>query len=232
MKFYVGTSGYSYPEWKGSFYPAKLPAKQMLRFYGEHFRAVEINYTFKQTPTATVLETWADTVPAEFQFILKAPQQITHWKRLKDVDDSLSNFLDIASTLEKRLGPLLFQLPPNFSKDVPRLRALLALLPPERRVTLEFRHASWFDDEIFALLREHGAALCIAENEDLQVPFTATADWGYLRLRQLDYDDAALQARLKQVRKQKWQEVFVFFMHEKEGKGPPLARRFLELAES
>jgi uncharacterized protein YecE (DUF72 family) len=232
MNFYVGTSGYSYPEWKGSFYPPKLPAKQMLRFYGEHFRAVEVNYTFQRLPTATVLATWADTVPAGFQFVLKAPQQITHWKRLKDVGDSVSTFLDIASTLKKRLGPLLFQLPPDFQKDVPRLRAFLALLPTECRVTLEFRHASWFDDEVFALLREHGAALCIAEDEDLEVPFVATADWGYLRLRQLDYDDAALKARLKQVRKQKWQDVFVFFKHEDEGKGPQLAKRFLELAES
>lgn len=232
MNFYVGTSGYSYKEWKGSFYPPKLPAKQMLRFYSEHFHAVEINYTFKYLPTATMLASWADTVPAGFQFVLKAPEQITHRKRLKDVGDSVSTFLDLASTLKKRLGPLLFQLPPNYQKDVPRLRAFLALLPPERRVTLEFRHASWFDDEVFTLLREHRVALCIAENEDLEVPFVATTDWGYLRLRQLDYDDAALKARLKQVRKQKWQDVFVFFKHEKEGKGPPLARRFLELAES
>jgi uncharacterized protein YecE (DUF72 family) len=232
MNLYVGTSGYSYPEWKGSFYPPKLPAKQMLAFYGEQFRAVEVNYTFKRMPTATVLATWADTVPAGFQFVLKAPQQITHWKRLKDVGDSVSTFLDIASTLKNRLGPLLFQLPPDFQKDVPRLRAFLALLPTERRVTLEFRHASWFDDEVFALLREHGAALCIAEDEDLEVPFMATADWGYLRLRQLDYDDAAIKARLKQVRKQEWQDVFVFFKHENEGKGPQWARRFLELAAS
>ena len=232
MNFYVGTSGYSYPEWKGLFYPPTLPAKQMLRFYGEHFGAVEINYTFKYTPTATMLATWADTVPAGFQFVLKAPQQITHRKRLKDVSDAVSNFLDLASTLKKRLGLLLFQLPPDFQKDVPRLRAFLALLPPERRVTLEFRHASWFDDEVFTLLREHRVALCIAESEDLEVPFVSTTNWGYLRLRQLDYDDAALKARLKQVRKQKWQDVFVFFKHEKEGKGPPLAKRFLELAES
>jgi uncharacterized protein YecE (DUF72 family) len=230
MNFYVGTSGYSYPEWKDSFYPPKLPAKQMLRFYGEHFCAVEINYTFKHMPTATVLRTWADTVPAGFQFVLKAPQQITHRKRLKDADDLVLKFLDIASTLKKRLGPLLFQLPPTFKKDAPRLRAFLALLPAKRRVTLEFRHASWFDDEVFALLREHGVALCIAEDEDLEVPFVATADWGYLRLRQLDYDDAAIKARLKQVRKQKWQDVFVFFKHEDEGRGPQLAKRFLELS--
>ena len=230
MNLYVGTSGYSYPEWKGSFYPPKLPAKQMLAFYGEQFRAVEVNYTFKRMPTATVLATWADTVPAGFQFVLKAPQQITHWKRLKDVGDSVSTFLDIASTLKNRLGPLLFQLPPDFQKDVPRLRAFLALLPTERRVTLEFRHASWFDDEVFALLREHGAALCIAEDEDLEVPFMATADWGYLRLRRPDYTDTELKTWVKRVQEQDWRIAFVFFRHEEEGKGPRMAQRFIEVA--
>jgi uncharacterized protein YecE (DUF72 family) len=232
MNYYVGTSGYSYKEWKGSFYPAKLPAKQMLRFYGEHFRAVEINYTFKRTLTASVLKSWASAVPADFQFVLKAPQQITHWKRLQDAGDSIANFLDIGAKFKKHLGPLLFQLPPDFQKDAPRLRAFLELLPVERRVTLEFRHPSWFDDEIFGLLREQGAALCIAEDEHLEAPFVATTDWGYLRLRQLDYDDPALQTRVKQVRKQKWRDVFVFFKHEDEGKGPKLAKRFLELAKS
>jgi uncharacterized protein YecE (DUF72 family) len=232
MNYYVGTSGYSYKEWKDSFYPAKLPAKQMLRFYGEHFRAVEINYTFKRTLTASVIESWASAVPADFQFVLKAPQQITHWKRLQDAGDSIANFLDIGGKFKKHLGPLLFQLPPDFQKDAPRLRAFLELLPVERRVTLEFRHPSWFDDEIFGLLREHGAALCIAEDEDLEAPFVATTDWGYLRLRQLDYDGPALETRVKQVRKQKWRDVFVFFKHEDEGKGPKLAKRFLELAES
>jgi uncharacterized protein YecE (DUF72 family) len=231
MDLYVGTSGYSYKEWKGRFYPKDLPIKQMLRFYGVCFRAVEINYTFRRMPTASVLDSWADAVPADFQFVLKVPEAITHKKRLKDAGDSVSKFLEIAGKLKKRLGPLLFQLPPTFMKDAPRLRAFLALLPPERRVAFEFRHPSWFDDEVFGLLREHRAALCIADAEDdLEVPVVATTTWGCLRLRRPDYDDAALKRWVKQVRNQDWQDAFVFFKHEDEGKGPQLAKRFLELA--
>ena len=231
MNLYVGTSGYSYPEWKGSFYPPKLPAKQMLAFYGVHFRTVEINYTFKRLPTAAVVQAWADAVPADFQFALKAPELITHKKRLKDADDALLRFLEIAGKLKERLGPLLFQLPPNFKKDAPRLQAFLDLLQPERRAAFEFRHPSWFDDEVFALLREHGAALCIADAEDdFAVPVTATVDWGCLRLRRPEYDDAALKAWLKQMRDQDWRDAYVFFKHEDEGKGPRFAARILELA--
>jgi uncharacterized protein YecE (DUF72 family) len=231
MKLYVGTSGYSYKEWKGTFYPQKLPAKQMLPYYSEHFRTVEINYTFQRMPTASILEAWAGAVPAGFQFALKAPQQITHRKRLKDTGDLVANFLEIAGTLKERLGPLLFQLPATFKKDATRLRAFLALLPREGRAAFEFRHPSWFDDEVFGLLREHHAALCIADEEDdLRVPVVATAAWGCLRLRRPDYDAAALKAWAKQVRKQDWRDAFVYFKHEDEGKGPQLAKRFLDLA--
>jgi uncharacterized protein YecE (DUF72 family) len=230
MNFYVGTSGYSYKEWKGSFYPQKLPAKQMLHFYGEHFRTVESNYTFKRLPTASVVAAWLSAVPADFQFALKAPEQITHRKRLKDVGDVLAKFLDVAGKFKKCLGPLLFQLPPHFKKDAPRLRAFLKLLPRRRRVAFEFRHPSWFDDEIFKLLRDRGVALCIAdEKDDLIVPFVATANWGYLRLRRPNYNHAAMKKWVKQVRQQDWQEVFVFFKHEEEAKGPRFAKRFLEL---
>ena len=232
MNLYVGTSGYSYKEWKGSFYPEKLSPKKMLPFYGEHFRSVEINYTFKYFPTATMLETWSAAVPAEFRFVLKAPEMITHRKRLKDTDAELARFLGIASQLKERQGPLLFQLPPNFKKDVARLRDFLASLPAGNRVTFEFRHPSWFDDEVYDLLREHAAVLCIAENEELEVPFEATANWGYLRLRQLDYDEATLKKWVKQVLKQEWTDAFVFFMHEDRGNGPKLAKQFLELAKT
>ena len=232
MNLYVGTSGYSYKEWKGTFYPEKLPAKQMLRYYGERFRTVEINNTFYRMPTASVLEAWAGEVPADFRFVLKAPQRITHIQRLKDAGESVSQLLEAAGTLKERLGPLLFQLPPNFKKDVPRLREFLALLPPRCRAAFEFRHPSWFDDEVFGLLRDHQAALCVAEAEDdLEVPFVATADWGYLRLRRPDYGDAELTAWVKRVREQDWRDGFVFFKHEDEGKGPQMAKRFLELAE-
>jgi uncharacterized protein YecE (DUF72 family) len=231
MNLYVGTSGYSYKEWKGTFYPRDLPARQMLRYYGEHFRTVEINNTFYRLPAAAALEAWAGEVPAGFRFVLKAPQQITHRQRLKDTGESVSNLLEVAEALKKRLGPLLFQLPPNMKKDGPRLREFLALLPRRRRVAFEFRHPSWFDDEVFGLLRDHQAALCIAEAEnDLEVPFVATAGWGYLRLRRLDYGDAELKKWVKRVRKQAWRDAFVFFKHEDEGKGPQLAKRFLELA--
>lgn len=231
MNLYVGTSGYSYKEWKGSFYPDDLPAKSMLRYYAERFRAVEINNTFYRMPTASVLEAWSSEVPTDFQFVLKASRQITHIKRLKDVADSVSYLLEVAAALKDRLGALLFQLPPNLKKDIPRLRDFLALLPPERRTAFEFRHQSWFDEDTFGLLNDHRAALCIAEAEtDLEVPFVATADWGYLRLRRPDYDDVELGNRAHRVREQGWKDVFVFFKHEDEGKAPLMARRFLELA--
>ena len=231
MNLYVGTSGYSYKEWKGSFYPEDLPEKQMLHFYGEHFRSVEINNTFYRMPKAPLLEGWAAEVPDNFKFVLKAPQRITHIQRLKPTDDSVSYFLDVAGVLKDRLGPVLFQLPPNLQKDAERLRAFLKMLPPNRRAAFEFRHQSWFDAEVFSLLRDHQCVLCIAEAEnDLDIPFESTADWGYLRLRRPDYGDAELQSWIDRVRQQKWQEAFVFFKHEDEGKGPQMAKRFLELA--
>ncbi len=166
MNLYVGTSGYSYKEWKGTFYPKDLPDKQMLRFYGERFRSVEINNTFYRMPKVSVLEAWAAEVPTDFKFVLKASQRITHQQRLKDAGDSVSYLLEVASALEERLGPLLFQLPPYLKKDAPRLREFLALLRPHRRAAFEFRHQSWFDEEVFGLLRDHQAVLCIAEAEN------------------------------------------------------------------
>jgi uncharacterized protein YecE (DUF72 family) len=231
MNLYVGTSGYSYKEWKGSFYPEDLPAKQMLRYYGQHFRTVEINQTFNAMPKPTVLKGWTDEVPTDFQFVIKAHKRITHMKRLKEVDEPVRYLLEVTEPLAKHQGPLLFQLPPNFKKDAERLRTLLALLPPPRRAAFEFRHESWFDDEIYGVLREHNAALCIADAEDdLEVPFVATANWGYLRLRRPDYPTAKLKAWMKQVQAQEWEDAFVFFKHEDEGKGPQFARQFLELS--
>jgi uncharacterized protein YecE (DUF72 family) len=231
MNLYVGTSGYSYKEWKGTFYPQDLPDKQMLHFYGERFRSVEINNTFYRMPKASVLEAWAQEVPPDFKFVLKASQRITHMQRLKDAGDSVSYLLKVAVALNDRLGPLLFQLPPYLKKDVPRLREFLALLPRDCRSAFEFRHESWFNDEVFGLLREHQVALCIAEAEDgVEVPFVSTADWGYLRLRRPDYGDAELKAWGDRVRGQNWRDAFIFFKHEDEGKGPQMAKRFLELA--
>jgi uncharacterized protein YecE (DUF72 family) len=232
MKLYVGTSGYSYKEWKGSFYPEDLPAKQMLRYYGERFGTVEINNSFYQMPKAAVLESWAAEVPESFKFVLKAPQRITHFQRLKDSGDTASYFIQVSSVLNQRLGGLLFQLPPNLKKDLPRLRDFLTALPTRPRTAWEFRHASWFDDETFALLRERNAALCIAEAEDgVEVPFVSTANWGYLRLRMPEYSDAQLKNWVDKVRGERWEEAYVFFKHEDEGKGPKMAARFLDLAQ-
>jgi len=231
MNLYVGTSGYSYKEWKGTFYPDDMPEKEMLRFYGERFQTVEINNTFYRMPKPSVLEAWAAEVPQNFKFVLKASQRITHMQRLKNTDDSLGYLLKVAGGLKERLGPLLFQLPPYFKKDATRLRDFLQLLPSEPCSAFEFRHQSWFDQEIFDLLREHQAVLCIAEAEnDLEIPFVSTADWGYLRLRRPDYGDPELKAWVKRVREQKWKQAFIFFKHEEEGKGPAMAKRFLELA--
>ena len=231
MNFYVGTSGFSYKEWKGSFYPKDLPNQQMLGFYGEHFRTVEINSTFKRLPTSSALETWAGAVGVDFQFALKASEQITHFRRLKEAGPLVSDLFGVAAALKNRLGPVLFQLPPNFKKDVARLGAFLALLPARRRAALEFRHPSWLEEDVFALLRAHRVALCIADAaDDLEVPFVATATWGYLRLRRPNYSAAALTTWVKRARQQEWRDAFVFFKHEDEGKGPRLAQRFTELA--
>ncbi len=230
MNLYVGTSGYFYKQWKGSFYPPELPDRRMLNYYAQHFRGVEINNTFYRMPKTSVLEAWASQVPPDFKFVLKAPQRITHIQRLKNTADAVSYLLDVAGVLKERLGPLLFQLPPSLKKDVSLLREFLTLLP-QQRVALEFRHESWFADEVFQLLHDHQAALCIADAEgDLQVPFVATATWGYLRLRRPDYGDNELRILVKRLQEQNWKDAFVFFKHEVEGKGPQLAKQFLEAA--
>jgi uncharacterized protein YecE (DUF72 family) len=231
MNLHVGTSGFAYKEWKGTFYPKDLPAARMLQFYGEQFPAVEINTTFYHPPKPDLVSAWAGEVPATFKFAIKVPQQITHRRQLAKAGEVMDNLLDVVKVLKKRLGPLLFQLPPWLKKDSARLRELLALPPPRQRAAVEFRHPSWFDEETFTILREHNAALCVAEAEDdLNVPFVATADWGYLRLRRLDYGESELKAWAQRVRGQKWQEACVFFRHEDTAKGPAFARRFLELA--
>jgi len=228
MKLYAGTSGYSYKEWKGSFYPEDLPAEGMLRHYAAKLPAVEINNTFYRMPKASVLAQWAEQVPDGFRFVLKASQQITHRLRLKDAAQSVAYFFDIATTLGDRLGPALFQLPPNLKKDLPRLTDFLALLPPASRAAFEFRHESWFTDDVFEALRDRGAALCIAEDEELATPLVATASWGYLRLRRQDYDDAAVAAWAHKIHGHTWAEAYAFFKHEDAGAGPKLALKLLE----
>ena len=227
MRVLAGTSGFSYKEWKGSFYPEDLPAEDMLAYYSARLPAVEINNTFYRMPKPSMLEGWAAQVPAEFRFILKASQRITHRKRLKEAGDEVAYFFQTAATLGERLGPTLFQLPPNLKKDLPRLESFLTVLPEGARVAFEFRHASWFEEDVFSVLRTHGSALCVAEDEELATPVVATAPWGYLRLRRQDYDDAVVAGWAEKVRAQPWSEAYVFFKHEDAGSGPKLAAEFL-----
>ena len=228
MNTQVGTSGYSYAPWKGSFYPEDLKAADMLRYYSQRFPTVEINNTFYRMPTAPLIERWASETPESFSFVLKAPRRLTHEKRLED-PESEEYFFRTAGLLADRLGPTLFQLPPFFKKDLARLQGFLARIPNGRRVALEFRHASWFDDEIYDALRASGAALCLAATDEAPNPaIEPTTDWGYLRLRRIQYDETALDAWAARIRSQPWKEAWVFFKHEDAGTGPKLARQLIE----
>ncbi len=226
----IGTSGFAYDEWKGSFYPEKIAAKDMLKYYAERFPTVEINNTFYRLPKEDVVKGWAGQVPDGFTFVVKASQRITHFARLKECTELLGYLFRVVSALDSKLGPLLFQLPPNFKKDVPRLAAFFDAMPERRRVAFEFRHGSWFDEETFDLLRRHGAALCVADTgEEPVAPLVATTDWGYLRLRREDFTDSELAEWATKILAQPWQEAFVFLKHEEEGKGPKLAAKLIEL---
>ncbi len=229
MRIYIGTSGFSYAPWRGTFYPEKLPAAKMLAYYAERLDAVEINNTFYRMPAPEMLAKWAAETPAGFQFALKSPRRITHEKKLADVADSLTRLREAAGTLGDRLGPVLFQLPPFMKKDLPRLQEFVAQLPPGLRAALEFRHESWFSSDVYDVLRSRDAALCLAESEELATPIEETSSWGYLRLRRQDYDDAALATWADRVRARSWQSAHVFFKHEDEGKGPALAAKLRAL---
>jgi len=227
----VGTSGYNYPAWKGSFYPDDLPAAKMLPYYSARFPTVEINATFYRMPTAKTLAGWAAATPESFVLALKAPQRITHFARLKNVDDPLRFFCDTVRTLGDKLGPLLFQLPPNFKKDTDRLAETLFQLPPDLRCAFEFRHESWLADDVYDLLRRRNAALCIADSETASTPLVATADFGYLRLRDEGYAEADLARWADTIRRlgEGWRDAFVYFKHEESGTGPAFARVLIDL---
>lgn len=232
MVIRTGTSGFSYKEWKGAFYPEKIKNADMLEFYGSRLPTVEINNTFYRMPKASVLEGWSEKVPPDFRFILKASRRITHFKRLKNADEECRYFVDTANTLGSHLGALLFQLPPNFKKDIERLEDFLTVLPSQTRAAFEFRHESWFDDEVTDLLRAHNRALCLAETDDRSPELVSTADWGYLRLRRPEYTKKALARWLDGIGRQQWKECFVFFKHEDEGSGPRLAEKLLTMASA
>jgi uncharacterized protein YecE (DUF72 family) len=225
----VGTSGYSYTAWRGSFYPDGTPARDMLACYARKLGTVEINHTFHRLPTAELVTSWAQQVPADFRFALKAPQRITHHLRLRDAGELTAAFCTVASELKTKLGPLLFQLPPYLRCDIGRLGEFLETLPKGVEAAFEFRHDSWFNDETYAALRSHRAALCIADAEGLSTPAVATAPFGYLRLRREDYGDADVAAWAARVRDTAaWKHAYVYFKHEDSGRGPELARTFLE----
>jgi uncharacterized protein YecE (DUF72 family) len=223
MRHFVGTSGFAYKEWKGIFYPEKIKSDAMLEFYASKLPSVEINNTFYRMPAPEMLQSWAARVPAAFRFVLKAPKTITHIKRLNDIAQPLEAFLERSTALKEKLGGYLFQLPPNMKKDAARLSECLSLLPKGTRAAFEFRNATWFDEEIYTLLRTHKQALCLAESDDLHTPFVATAPFGYLRLRELDYTPQDLAARAEQIKAQPWDETFVFFKHEDGGLGSQFA---------
>ncbi len=230
MRMLTGTSGFSYKEWVGPFYPEKTPASAMLRYYAERFPTVEINNTFYRMPDTALLERWAQEVPAGFAFTLKAPQRITHIKRLKDSASDVIEFTRRAAVLGDRLGMLLFQLPPSLRKDLPRLHDFLAALPPERRVAVEFRHASWHDDEVYETLRARGAALCVMEDDDEEAsPFVVTSEDAYLRLRRTQYTEDDLRAWADRIAAQPLERAWVYFKHEDEASAPRFARQLEEL---
>lgn len=234
MRLRAGSSGFSYKEWKGSFYPEKLPAKEMLRYYAEHLSTVEINSTFYRMPKRQMMEGWARKVPEDFRFVLKASRKITHHARLKNTSyDSVEYLWNVATALGSRLGPILFQLPPNMKKDVGRLLEFMAALPEGLRAAFEFRNDSWFVEEVYGALRDGGHAMCVADTDDSEAgELIPTASWGYLRLRRESYTDAALQGWLAAIRAPQWDECFVFFKHEDQGAAPRLAARLLALYET
>jgi uncharacterized protein YecE (DUF72 family) len=231
MKLYVGTSGYAYKEWRGIFYPEKIDPKEMLRFYGARLGAVEINYTFYHMPTERVLASWTEQVPPDFVFTLKAPQVLTHRKRLKEVGEEAEYFFRTISVLGESLGAVLLQFPANFRANRPRLEEFLPLIPENIRCAFEFRSPTWLEEGIPELLAGSGHCLCTADSDEAPAgKIAGGSNWGYLRLRRSGYTEADLSEWAGRVRAQKWEKCFVFFKHEEEAKGPGEALRFRELA--
>jgi uncharacterized protein YecE (DUF72 family) len=230
MKAYVGTSGFSYKEWKGSFYPDDLPVRGMLSYYADRLTAVEINNTFYRMPNVRTLEGWADQTPPGFEFVLKASRKITHFKKLAGTGDELEYLVPTAQVLGDKLGPMLFQLPPYLKKDLGLLEAFLSMLPNGFRAAFEFRSTSWLSDDVYGALADRSVALVAADaDKEELLAVRRTAPFGYARLRRMEYDDRALDEWAERLVAQGWDSVYVFFKHEDEGAGPRMAGRFLEL---
>jgi uncharacterized protein YecE (DUF72 family) len=227
---WVGTSGYNYPEWKGRFYPQALPASKMLGYYAGRFPTVEINYTFYRMPTEKLVQGWASGTPAPYRITLKAPKRITHDRRLRDCGELVRTFCHAASGLGSKLGILLFQLGPTFKADLPLFDAFLDELPRHAKAAFEFRHPSWLDDAVYERLRARNLALCLADSETRSTPIVPTANYGYFRLRDEGYTDADLDEWARVIREQQagWEDTYVYFKHEDEGKGPELARQLMD----
>jgi uncharacterized protein YecE (DUF72 family) len=227
---WVGTSGYNYPEWKGSFYPADLSSAKMLPYYAARFPTVEINYTFYRMPSEKLVAGWASQTPSPYRLTLKAPRRITHDNRLKNVGQFVAGFCQVAGTLGDKLGALLFQLPPNLKKDIALFDAFLEALPARATAAFEFRHPSWFDDDVLERLAKRNLALCVADSEKLSAPVRITADYAYFRLRDEGYtpDDITAWADTIARETTRCREVFVYFKHEEEGKGPEFARLLID----
>jgi len=233
QRIVAGASGYSFKEWKGTFYPEKMKPEEMLAWYSARLPTVEINNTFYQMPKAAVLENWTKTTPENFKFAIKAPRRITHMSRLKaDTSADSVNFLyTTLAALEAKRGPVLFQLPPFLKKDLPRLIEFLALLPDGHGAAFEFRNDSWFDDDVYDALRAAGASLCLSEREDnAPPPLVETASWGYVRLRLETYSDADLQQWATRLAATAWRDVYVYFMHEPTA--PAYAQTLMRFASS
>jgi uncharacterized protein YecE (DUF72 family) len=229
MSIWIGTSGFQYAKWKGNFYPEDLPAAKMLPYYAERLSTTEINYTFHRIPSAKTIENWNKLTPAKFRFGLKAPQKITHWAKLRDCADTMRFFFDVVSALGDKLGPILFQLAPNFKKDAVLLADFVNGFPSGLRAAFEFRHESWFDDAIWEIFKARNVALCLNETADFAAPKIATADYGYLRLRREDYSKIDIESWADFVRGQTWKDTFVYFKHEEAGAGPKFAKQMMDL---
>jgi len=228
---WIGTSGYNYPEWKGSFYPSDLPAAKMLPYYAARFPNVEINYTFYRMPNEKLVGGWAAQTPSPYKLTLKAPRRITHDNRLKNCGALVSAFCGVAASLGDKLGALLFQLPPNLKKDLAVFDAFLEDLPPKVCAAFEFRHESWLDDEVFERLRRRNLALCVADSEKMSTPVRVTADYAYFRLRDEGYTAEDIRKWADTISRDTAasREVFVYFKHEESGKGPEFARLLMDM---
>jgi len=232
MPFYAGTSGWAYAAWKPNFYPAKLPSKEFLKFYATQLNSVEVNYTFRRMLNEKIIDGWISQTPEGFRFALKAHQAITHYKRLKNAEEPLRRFVEAINPLAQagKLGPVLFQLPPQFKADARVLNDFLEQLPRKLQAAFEFRDASWFSEEVLAVLRQHNAALCIAESDGFETPAVFTADFGYFRLRKSDYspDDRKRIASTIRKRQKELSEIYTFFKHEERPESPLWAKELLQ----